>query len=99
MKIKCIGGLANGEIIDVSYKIREGDQIRVPAKIIFEISNFEEELIAFRENKTPRSVVVPYYYYQVACIHWKDEYNESEIYFLHPIKWNKFEALAYIIGT
>lgn len=98
MKMKCIGGLSNGQIVEVAHGAhREGDQVSVPVKRAYEITTFQEDLQSILDDT---AFAVPYDYYQVCAIHWVDESKlKRSVYYLCPIKWNKFEALAYAIGA
>lgn len=98
MKMKCVGGLSNGQIVEVEHgKHREGDQIRVPVKVSYELTSFQEDLKSIMNDT---AFAHPYDYYQICAIHWTDESKfKRSIFYLSPIKWNKFEALAYAIGA
>lgn len=98
MKMKCIGGLANGQIVDVNYRYRrEGDQIRVPVYRAYEITTFQQDLQSILDDT---GALTPYDYYQICAIHWEDESKfKRSLFYLCPIKWDKFEALAYVIGA
>lgn len=98
MKMKCIGGLANGQIVEVEHgSYREGDQVRVPVKITREVVSFHVDLESIMNEV---STTIPYDYYKVCAIHWRDNTNyKRSIFYLCPIKWDKFEALAYVIGA
>lgn len=100
MDLKCIGGLANGQVVNVpSAELREHDEVRVPAKITFDLSTFEEDLVAFKENRPPESVLDPYHYYLIGCLSWIDARKvKRKLFYLYPSTWDKFEALAFIIG-
>ncbi len=76
MKLKCIGGLANGQITEVENYHTEHDIVRVPAKVQFNIPSFEEDLKAFRENRTPDYMATPYHYYKIATLHFPSK-NET----------------------
>lgn len=98
MKMKCIGGLSNGQIVDVEHGYyREGDQVRVPVIRSYELTTFQEDLKSILDDT---SFVQLYDFYKVCVIHWSDESKfKRSIYYLCPIKWNKFEALACAIGA
>lgn len=96
MKMKCIGGLANGRVIEVESYYGEHDIVRVNSTIDFKIDNFEESLLAFREGRTPESMVVPYLYYKIATIYTS---KHHKLNFLIPEKWSTEEALQYQLGA
>ena len=98
MKMKCLGGLSNGQIVDVDFvRHREGDQVRVPVERAYELTTFQQDLQSILDDT---GALTPYDFYQVCAIHWMDEGKfKRSIYYLCPIKWNKFEALAYAIGA
>lgn len=96
MKLKCIGGLANGQIVEVESYYREHDLVNVPAKITFEIDNFEEDLLAFRENRVPESMSNPYYFYKVAVFHFE---HKEQLKFLIPVDMSIKNALCFVLGA
>ena len=96
MKLKCIGGLANGQIVEVANYYREHDIIRVPAKVVFSIPSFEEDLKAFRENRTPEYLSVPYYFYKISTLHFPDK---TKLNFLIPDRMIAQDALCFVLGA
>lgn len=96
MKLKCIGGLANGQIEEVESYYREHDIVRVRAIVTFTIPSFEEDLKAFRENKTPDYMITPYHFYKIATLHFPDK---TKLNFLIPDKMNAKDALCFVLGT
>jgi hypothetical protein len=96
MRLKCIGGLCNVQIIEVDNYYREHDQIQVMGKIEFNLPSFEEDLEAFRNNKTPDYMATPYHYYKIATLHFPDK---TKLNFLIPIDMKAKDALCFILGT
>lgn len=83
MKLKCIGGLFNNQYHQVQDNLKIGDAIRKIEEPKFEITSFEESLQAFRENRTPSSIVLKYHYYIIDHIKIADtSYGIVEIKFL-----------------
>lgn len=101
MKVKCIGGKADGDIIDVEdARYRENDLIQVMAKIEFSIVDFDSDVQAFREGRTPQSMTVPYHYYILKCFHWMDENKfKNKLYYLIPQNWNTWDAIQHLFKT
>jgi len=96
MKMKCIGGLANGQIVEVASYHTEHDVVRVRAKVVFTIPSFEEDLKAFRENRTPDYMNTPYHFYKIATLHFS---NKMKLNFLIPEKMNAEDALCFVLGA
>jgi hypothetical protein len=95
-KLKCIGGLANGKIIEVANYYREHDQIRVMATIEFNLPTFEEDLNAYREGRTPDYMVIPYHFYKVAELQFLDK---TKLRFLIPVDETVKNALCFVLGA
>lgn len=96
MKLKCIGGLANGRIEDVANYLGEHDIVRVRAIVQFSIPSFEEDLKAFREGRSPDYLTIPYHYYKIATLHFPDK---TKLNFLIPEKMNAQDALCFVLGA
>lgn len=96
MKLKCIGGLANGQIEEIENHYGEHDIVRVRALVTFTIPSFEEDVKAFRENKTPDYMAVPYHFYKIATLHFPDK---TKLNFLIPDKMNAKDALCFVLGA
>lgn len=96
MKLKCIGGLANGRIVEVESYHSEHDIVKVRAEVTFSIPSFEEDLKAFRENRTPDYMINHYYYYKIATLHFPDK---TKLNFLIPEKMNAQDALCFVLGA
>lgn len=90
MKMKCIGGLANGEIIEVESYLREDDLVRVRAKVEFYVIDF------LNANKMPDVAEEPFYYYKVATLHFL---NKTKLNFLIPEKMNAEDTLCFVLGA
>jgi hypothetical protein len=95
MKLKCIGGPENGQVVDVASHYQENDQIQVHAKIEFDIIDFQESLQAFREGKTPNSMSVPYHYYKILVIRFS---KTSRLECLVPMNWTHEDAIRFKLG-
>lgn len=96
MKLKCIGGLANGKIIEIDNCYGEHDLIRVQATIEFSIIDFEESLQAFRENRTPESMATRYHIYKIAVLHFS---KHERIKFLIPETMKVQDVLCFVLGA
>lgn len=99
MKLKCIGGIADGQLVDVDEYLKTGDLIRVSAKVTFTISNFEQDLEDFRYGKSPESMTVPYYMYRICYIagSFRDG-RKQKLEYLCPENWHEWEAILHQFG-
>lgn len=95
-KLKCIGGALNGNIVEIDNSYGEHDQVQLSAKIEFKITDFEEELAAFRRNELPKAMINPVYYYKVVVFHFP---NNTAVRFLTPVNWSFEEAFRYVVGV
>ncbi len=90
MRMKCIGGLSNGRIMDLeSHLCEENNIVRVVALIDIPVIDFDP-------NKIPEIVSTPYHYYKVCTVH-SGKY--TIIKFLIPSNWEPEQALAFALGT
>lgn len=96
MKLKCIGGLANGRIEEIESHYGEHDIVRIRAIVQFSIPSFEEDLKAFRENRTPDYMNIPYHYYKISTLHFPDK---TKLNFLIPEKMTAQDALCFVLGA
>jgi hypothetical protein len=96
MKLKCIGGLANGQIHEVESYYGEHDIVRVPAKVEFNLPSFEEDLKAFRENRVPDYMVNPFHLYKIATLYFPDK---TKLNFLIPERMDYKDALCFLLGA
>jgi len=95
-KLKCIGGLANGKIQEIESHYREHDQVQVIATVEFDLPNFEEDLKAYREGKTPDRMTIFYHLYKVAELHFPDK---TKLRFLIPVDETVKNALCFVLGA
>lgn len=95
MKLKCVGGNCDGDTVDVDRYLGLGDIVRAPAKIEFKILDFEEELLAFREGRTPEGFATPYHMYKIEVIHCS---KDNEIKFLIPMHWKIEDAIRHLLS-
>lgn len=96
MKLKCIGGLANGQIIDVESHYGEHDLVRVMAIVQFSIPSFEEDLKAFKESRVPDYMINHYHHYKIATLHFPDK---TKLNFLIPENMTAKDALCFVLGA
>ena len=97
MKMKCIGGLANGEIVEVEHgSSRVHDIIQVRAKVTFELESFHESIKKLMDTT---ALFVPYYHYRICVIQKENKGYRQKLFYLCPEKWDDFEALSYLIGA
>lgn len=96
MRLKCIGGMADGTIIEVHPSYRDdGELVKVPAKVEFEITAFSMEDVIKNSIRS-----VPYHFYKIHSLHNCDKYgNKSTIKYLVPEKWDYWEALIYLFNS
>lgn len=92
MKLKCIGGLSDGEIIDDANARYVGDTVRVPLKRYYNIVNFLEEL-----SKIPENISNPYAFYRVEEFNFKNP--DYRLTFLIPINWTLPEAIKHLLAS
>lgn len=99
MKLKCIGGIADNQLIEVDDYHKIGDLVRVPAKITFAISSFEQDVEDFRYGRVPQSMSVPYYSYRICFIAgtFRDG-RKQELKYLCPENWHEWEAILHQFG-
>lgn len=99
MKMKCVGGIADGQLVEFDIDYRVGDLVRVPAKITFAISSFEQDVEDFKYGRVPQSMSVPYYMYRVCKIAgtFRDG-DKQELKYLCPQNWHEWEAILYQFG-
>lgn len=96
MKLKCIGGLANGQIIDVESYLKEHDLVKVQALVTFSISSFEKDLKAFIENRVPESMINHYHIYKIVTLHFPDK---TKLNFLIPSDMDTKNTLCFVLGA
>lgn len=83
MKLKCIGGVCDGEWQHISHVPKIGDQVRIAAKPKPHLSFTKEPM---------KAVIVDYVIYQIDCFY----FSRNDIrYFLKPEGWTKKQALEY----
>lgn len=100
MKIKCIGGLADGYLAHVHEGYVMGDLVRVPAKITFELESFEESVAAFREGRAPESMIAHYFIYKICALKYYDNNGPRlNIPYLIPQNWHEMEALQHLFAA
>jgi len=90
MKLKCIGGRCDGQIIEVDYDYRKGDIIRVPNKFVFSVENIIT-------NQPPSYISDPYSFYKIEEFNFKNP--DLDFKFLIPEKWNITEAVRYLLAS
>jgi hypothetical protein len=96
MKLKCIGGLANGRIEEVDNYLTEHDIVRIRAIVQFSIPSFEEDVAAFREGRPPDYLTIPYHFYKIATLHFPDK---TKLNFLIPERMTAKDALCFVLGA
>lgn len=99
MQLKCVGGLADGQLVTVDKEYRVGDIVRVPGKVTFEISSFEQDVEDFRYGRVPKSMSVPHYEYRICKIAgtFRDG-SKQELKYLCPAGWHEWEAILHQFG-
>jgi len=95
--MKCIGGMCDGQLADVHAGYRTHDYVRVPAKITFELNSFEEDLLAFKEGRTPEHFSIPYYEYKICVLSMSNP--RRDLHYLCPVKWDEWEAIIYLFRS
>lgn len=86
MKLKCVGGVHDGEYVYLDNYYRTGDIVRVPEKLkpLYDIPH--------NLNELPEKLKVSYDMYKIDQINFsKDDF----IMFLIPIKWTSKEAFIF----
>ena len=86
MKLKCIGGKADGMSVEVSdVKYRQGDNVNVP--------NYPTS-VELKFEPTP-TIDVNYYIYIIDVIKYRDKADITEIWFLRPTNFTAADALRF----
>lgn len=97
MNLKCIGGLCDGQFAHVDDYYGYGDQVGVPMKVEFNLPTFEEDLQAFRENRTPEYMINPFEYYKIEEFYFGDNKRHDKIKFLIPLHWKIKDAMLHLL--
>lgn len=89
MKLKCIGGVFDGEWHYASDECKFGDSVRIANKP----KSYDASVTYFPFTKEAmKAVTVDYIIYQIDCFHFsKDDIR----YFLKPEGWTNKQALEY----
>jgi hypothetical protein len=96
-KLKCIGGECDGRIEEGEFKLH--DQVRVRKEMEFKISDFSEDVKAFREGRVPDHVITQYVIYRVCAIHGTSiKGDRLKHLYLCPNDWHEWEAIMYQFG-
>lgn len=100
MKLKCIGGELDGQERDVDDAMRTHDQVRLNLPNEFKLSNFEEEVKAWRENRVPEAMINKYALYRVCVIYGTKtgSTEKLELKYLIPHDWHEWEAILHQFG-
>jgi len=96
--LKCVGGICDGVIWQVEdyNKIHDYIKVRDPEPLKFEVSNFEEDLKAYREGRTPESMTTKYHLYKICAIHGTSKQGDKlTLEYLCPTGWHEWEAIQH----
>lgn len=86
MKLKCVGGVHDGEYVYLDNYYRTGDVVKVPEKL----QSIKQT--NFNPHEIPMEIVSKYELYKVDQIHFsKDDY----VMFLIPYNWTSKEAFLF----
>ena len=86
MKLKCIGGVHDGEYVYVDNYYYPGEIIKVPEKLK-PISAAD-----FNLHKAPKMIQMKYDFYKISSLHFsKDDF----IMFAIPYNWTNKEAVLF----
>jgi len=97
MRLKCIGGECDGQLVEGEYKLH--DQVRVAKPMEFKIPDFQEDVKAFREGRVPDHVITQYVMYRVCAIHGTGYGGVRHTHlYLCPNDWHEWEALMHQFG-
>jgi hypothetical protein len=102
LKLKCIGGECDGQIQYVDDRQVFGDQVQVSKPIKFPINldnDFQESLSAFRQGRTPDSMVIKYHMYRICAIYGTSiQGDKLTLKYLCPCNWHEWEAIQHQFG-
>lgn len=88
MKLKCIGGVHDGEFVYVDRYYQPGDILKVPEKL----KPLDAAKLNFNPNSPPELDTVKYDLYKVSSLHFsKDDF----ILFAIPYNWTNKEAVLF----
>jgi hypothetical protein len=93
MKMKCIGGELDGKEYEVNNRLH--DLVRLPLPTEFKISDFSEDVAAFREGRVPKQMINKYAEYRVCAIYGtrSGSTEKLELLYLCPKDWHEWEAI------
>lgn len=94
MKLKCIGGYADGKEIEVANSYRDNELVKVPAKLEYDVTKFNIN-IAIKDS----IIVSPYHFYKIQSLHNINNGHKTTIKYLIPEKWDYWEALIYLFNS
>lgn len=91
MKLKCIGGNCDGQVIYVDSCYQCGDVIRVPNKFTFSVEN------TIPQFEPPPYITNPYSFYKIEKFSYKNP--DWKVWFLIPEKWNIIDAIRHLLAS
>lgn len=86
MKLKCIGGVRDGEYMYVDSYYKRGDWVKVPEHQKLNTAEL------FNPNKIPEKITIKYDIYKVESLFFS---KADEIMFLIPQHWTVKEAILF----
>lgn len=92
MKLKCVGGLYDGKIVDSRDAKYAGERVRISVKRRCDIINSIEEF-----NKLPESITYQYVFYKIEKFNFKNP--DYELTFLIPVDWTMPEAIQHLLAS
>lgn len=92
MKLKCVGGLCDGKIVDSRDAKYAGDSVRVALERCYNVVDFIEEF-----DKLPESISYLYTYYKIEKFYFKNP--NYELTFLIPVDWTIPEAIQHLLAS
>jgi len=99
MLLKCIGGKLDGEIHSTSGKLHDQVRLRIPTE--FKISDFAEDVAAYREGRVPDQMIIEYEIYRICAIYGTKQGSSEKqtLFYLCPNAWHEWEAVTHAMGT
>jgi len=93
--MKCIGGDLDGKEYDLEYRLHDQVRLSLPSK--FELTDFAEDVAAFREGRVPDHAVTKYVSYRVCAIYGTRPGSTEKLtlFYLCPYGWHEWEAIQH----
>lgn len=84
MKLKCIGGHADGDYFTVPNGMRKSAILKVPERLT--------KMAPLNLREIPEMATMNYYEYEIDCFHFS---KDDKYYFLRPVEWTNKQAIMH----